>query len=125
MRASVHQLEEQRLRPEHVPALQDAQADVLRTAFGTLPDAAASDGVVPTRSQSWGDVIQAVEADHLDVVGHYGDPAHVPPHIDWLTTGSGCTSARFEALWNAVVEWMLADGAVAPVAGIAGGGRAR
>jgi triacylglycerol lipase len=100
-----------RLPPDRVPALDDVQADALRTAFGTLPDAAANDGVVPTRSQAWGEVIHAVEADHLDVVGHFGDPAHHPPHIDWITTGSGCTTARFEALWNAVVDWMLKDGA--------------
>jgi len=99
-----------RLPPDRVPALEDAQADVLRTAYGTLPDAAANDGVVPTRSQPWGDVICAVEADHLDVIGHYGDLTHLPPHIDWITTGSGCTTERFDGLWTAVVDWMLKDG---------------
>ncbi len=98
-----------RLPPDHVPALEDAQADILRSAFGTLPDAAANDGMVPTRSQVWGEVIHAVEADHLDVVGHYGDATRLPPHIDWITTGSGCTTARFETLWTAVVEWILRD----------------
>ena len=106
--AVMHRLS--RLAPERVPPLDDAQANVLRDAFGTLPDAAASDGVVPTRSQPWGEVIDAVEADHLDILGHYGDLAHDPPHIDWVTTGSGCTTPRFEAVWNAVVEWMLRDG---------------
>ncbi len=104
--AALHRLT--RFPPDRVPPLDDAQADALRTAYGTLPDAAASDGVVPTRSQAWGEVIHAVEADHLDVVGHYGDATHVPPHIDWITTGTGCDTARFEALWSAVVEWMLA-----------------
>src|SRR5262249_33586749 len=33
--------------PARAPPLDDAQADVLRTAFGTLPDAAANDGMVP------------------------------------------------------------------------------
>jgi len=69
---------------------------------------------VPTRSQPWGEVIAAVQADHLDVVGHFGDPAHDPPHIDWITTGSGFTTERFEALWAAVVDFMLA----APASGI-------
>ncbi len=103
--AAMHRLA--RLPTARVPPLDDTQAAVLRTAFGALPDAAASDGVVPTRSQVWGDVIQAIRADHLDVVGHYGDPAHEPPHIDWITTGSGCTTPRFERLWDSVVEWML------------------
>jgi hypothetical protein len=106
--AAMHRLA--RLAPERVPPLEDAQADVLRDAFGTLPDAAASDGVVPTRAQPWGEVIHAARADHLDVLGHYGDPASRPPHIDWIVTGSGCTTPRFQALWEAVVEWMLRDG---------------
>src|SRR5262249_22398758 len=42
-----------RIPPDRVPPLDDVQADVLRTAFGTLPDAAANDGMVPTRSQPW------------------------------------------------------------------------
>jgi hypothetical protein len=103
--AALHRLA--RLPPDRVPPLDDAQADVLRTAFGTVPDAAANDGMVPTRSQAWGEVILAVQADHLDVVGHFGDPAHDPPHIDWITTGSGCNTARFEELWAAVVDFML------------------
>src|SRR5262249_31978930 len=96
-----------RLPPHRVPPLDDAQADVLREAFGVLPDAAANDGVVPTRSQAWGQIIHAVRADHLDVIGHFGDSAHDPPHIDWITTGSGCTTARFEGLWSSVVDFML------------------
>jgi len=48
-----------------------------------------------------------VRGDHLDVVGHFGDPAHDPPHIDWITTGSGFTLARFEELWGSVVDFML------------------
>ena len=104
--AALHRLA--RLPPDRVPPLEDAQADVLRAAFGTVPDAAANDGMVPTRSQAWGEVIHAVQADHLDVVGHFGDPAHDPPHIDWITTGSGCNTARFEELWAAVVDFMLA-----------------
>jgi triacylglycerol lipase len=105
--AALHRLA--RLPPDRVPTLDDAQAAALRDAFGTLPDAAANDGVVPTRSQPWGEVIHAVRADHLDVVGHFGDPAHDPPHIDWITTGSGCTIARFEELWDAVVDFMLRE----------------
>jgi len=104
--AALHRLA--RLPPDRVPPLEDAQADVLRAAFGTVPDAAANDGMVPTRSQAWGEVIHAVQADHLDVVGHFGDPTHDPPHIDWITTGSGCNTARFEELWAAVVDFMLA-----------------
>jgi hypothetical protein len=70
--------------------------------LGTLPSAAANDGVIPTLSQVWGDVVHATHADHLDVIGHFSDPRHVPPHYDWLSSGSGFTRQRFEGLWNDV-----------------------
>src|SRR5262249_28654614 len=96
-----------RLPPDRGPPLDDAQAAVLRGAFGTLPDAAASDGMVPTRSQPWGGGIHAGRGDHLDGVGHFGDPAHDPPPLGSVTTGSGFTLARFEELWDSVVDFML------------------
>ena len=96
-----------RLPSDRVPTARRRAGRRAARAFGTLPDAAANDGMVPTRSQPWGEVIHAVRADHLDVVGHFGDPAHDPPHIDWITTGSGCNIARFEELWSAVVDFML------------------
>src|SRR5439155_139941 len=42
-----------------VPALAPAQARRLRRAYGTLPGPGANDGIVPTRSQPWGDLIHA------------------------------------------------------------------
>jgi hypothetical protein len=92
-------------RPALIPT--PAQARALRAVFGVLPPASANDGVVPTLSQVWGEVVHAVEADHLDVIGHFGDPLHVPPHYDWLATGSGFTRQRFEALWTDVLGWLV------------------
>jgi hypothetical protein len=82
---------------------------ILRRAYGTVPRARANDGIVPTRSQVWGEILQAVQADHLDAIGHFNDPAVLPPHFDWLPTGSGFDRRRFEALWNGVVNSILAD----------------
>jgi triacylglycerol esterase/lipase EstA (alpha/beta hydrolase family) len=84
------------------PELTREQTRVLRRAFGTMPTPAANDGVIPTVSQVWGDLVHATQADHLDVIGHFADRAHVPPHYDWLASGSGFTRQRFEALWNDV-----------------------
>ena len=45
----------------------------LRHAYGALPTVKANDGLVPTRSQVWGDMVHAAQADHLDVIGHFAD----------------------------------------------------
>jgi hypothetical protein len=92
-----------------VPALAPAQERALRRAFGRVPDGAASDGIVPTRSQVFGRVLHAAVADHLDVLGHFRGPEGVrPPHVDWLATGSGFDVARFRALWADVACFVAA-----------------
>ena len=91
---------------EDPPALDRAQAAVLRRAYGSVPPPAANDGVVPTRSQVWGTVIHAATADHLDVIGHFPDPTHVPPHFDWLASGSGFDRERFDAVWRDVARFV-------------------
>jgi hypothetical protein len=85
------------------------QARVLRRAYGAIPSPDGNDGLVPTLSQAWGPVIHAAVADHLDVLGHFRDAAHDPPHVDWLVTGSGFTRRRFEALWADVASFLVAD----------------
>ena len=88
-------------------ALAPAQARQLLRACGTLPAAGANDGIVPTRSQPWGDLIHTAQADHLDVIGHFRDRADPPRHTDWLTTGSGFDAERFEALWADVAGYVF------------------
>jgi len=98
------------LPASRLPALAPAQARRLRRAYGTLPGAAPSDGIVPTRSQPWGDVIHAAQADHLDVIGHFREDATPPRHVDWLTSGSGFDVERFEAVWADVARWVFRPG---------------
>ena len=86
--------------------LEPEQAGALVGAYGELPPAAASDGMVPTRSQVFGEVIHAARADHLDVIGHYHDPAAVPPHFDWLSSGSRFNRTRFFGLWSDVARFV-------------------
>jgi len=83
-------------------------ARALRHAYGATPSAAANDGMVPTRSQAWGPILHAAIADHLDVLGHFRDGSHDPPHVDWLVTGSGFNRVRFEALWSDVARFLTA-----------------
>ena len=78
----------------HVVAPTPKQIGFLRAAYGDLPSGTANDGVVPTLSQPWGEVIHATHADHLDVIGHFNQPSHVPPHYDWLASGSGFDRGR-------------------------------
>jgi len=91
-----------------LPALTPAQRELLPRAFGRLPQSSDNDGVVPTGSQLWGEVIHAAVADHLDVIGHFGDARRVPPHYDWLASGSGFRREHFERLWTDVA-YFLAD----------------
>lgn len=99
-----------RTTTSHLPQLTTPQSQRLAAAYGELPSVHANDGVVPTLSQVWGEVIHAARGDHLDVLGHFRGPAHDPPHYDWLTSGSGFDRAGFEALWTAVVGWIAAGG---------------
>jgi len=57
-------------------------------------------------SQLWGEVVAAVWADHLDVIGHFDHPTHVPPHFDWLASGTGFTLRDFEQLWRKAAIWL-------------------
>jgi triacylglycerol lipase len=81
-------------------------AEALRGAYGKVPDHRANDGIVPTLSQLWGDVIASVWADHHDVIGHFHRPTHVPRHFDWVASGTGFDRPHFEALWRTVAVYL-------------------
>lgn len=91
--------------PDPVPE----QRIVLERAFGSFPDRSWSDGIVPTLSQIWGEVIHAARADHLDVVGHYGSLRADDATGDWLPTRSGFGDAEFDALWSAVARFITEE----------------
>ena len=88
------------------PPLEPEQSSMLLQAFGELPAASDNDGIVPALSQVHGEVIHAAWADHLDLVGHFHDPAHDPPHYDWLASGSGFNRRAFDALWEDVARFI-------------------
>jgi hypothetical protein len=88
------------------PELEGAQVHALAAGFGGLPDAGDSDGVVPTLSQVHGEEIAPAWADHLDVIGHFPEERHVPPHHDWIASGSRFDRRGFERLWDAVVDFV-------------------
>ena len=88
------------------PEPSEETKEALRVYFGELPPPGANDGVVPTWSQVHGRVIHAAWADHLDVCGHFSDSKEDTMHIDWLSSNTQYTRAKFEKLWFDVVEFI-------------------
>ena len=85
---------------------------VLARAFGRSPGARANDGVVPLRSQIWGQLIWAGYADHLDVLGHFADDGAKPTgegevqHVDWLSSGASFDRDQFARVMDAIAAGM-------------------
>jgi hypothetical protein len=67
----------------------------------------SNDGIVPTLSMLWGDLLWAGEADHLDVLGHFHDDCSPAEHVDWVTSGARFTRQRFGALLDAIARFQL------------------
>ncbi|MEC7523873.1 MAG: triacylglycerol lipase [Myxococcota bacterium] len=82
----------------------DAQAARLRELLGEVPPSSAHDGIVPTLAQAWGEVVAAATADHLDLVGHYGNGEG---SSDWLPSGSGFDTEAFHDVWARVARFQL------------------
>lgn len=98
-----------RIRPELLQELTPAQERALVEQLGAVPSAKDNDGIVPTRSQVWGELIHAASADHLDVVGHYGQTRKVDGiYADWIPTLSGFDDNAFDALWSDVARFIAA-----------------
>jgi len=85
-----------------------ARIAALSRAYGSKVDHRVNDGMVPTHAQVWGELIRAVWADHHDVIGHFHHPTHVPPHFDWVASGTGFTREQFEQLWEDVAAFVAA-----------------
>lgn len=85
-----------------------AQSTALTRAYGRLMAPRDNDGMVPTLSQVWGEIIHATWGDHLDAIGHFYLPQHVPPHFDWLNSGTRFSMADFEHIWRDVGEFLVA-----------------
>lgn len=91
------------------PTLEEEQRAALAGELGQLPEADDNDGIIPTWSQLRGEIVAAVCADHLDLIGHFDDPSHQPPHFDWLVTNSGFRRRQFEALWRRTLDFCLEE----------------
>lgn len=80
--------------------------DYLEAALGLPIDNSLNDGLVPTMSMVWGEVIWAGTADHLDVLGHFrGD--RDSGHTDWLVSGAGFREDDFDEAMDAIADFQL------------------
>lgn len=84
-----------------VEQLSQLDAGLARPATGR-----DSDGLVPVLSQAWGRVLHVARADHLDVVGQYGSLGEKNWSGDWLPSESGFDAQAFEAVWQAVADFI-------------------
>jgi hypothetical protein len=65
-----------------------------------------NDGLVPTASMVWGDVLWAGTADHLDILGHFGGERD-SSHTDWLVSGAGFREDDFDDAMDAIADFQL------------------
>jgi triacylglycerol lipase len=90
----------------YYPELDAQQRAALVAAYGELPALSDNDGMAPTLSQVWGEVVHVTDADHLDVMGQYGDLLGPGIHADWLPSHSGFDGLSFAALWSDVAAFV-------------------
>ena len=90
-----------------IPEAVGSQRTRLLEFWGELPSPRDNDGISPTNSQIWGELVHATNADHLDVVGHFGSTEENGHAGDWLPSRSGFSLADFERLWSDVATFIL------------------
>jgi triacylglycerol lipase len=90
-----------------IPEAVGQQRERLVELLGELPSPHDNDGISPTNSQVWGELVHATNADHLDVCGHFGSTEQGDHAGDWLPSHSGFDAERFERLWTDVATFIL------------------
>ena len=85
------------------------ETEFLRVGIDHEVNSESNDGIVPTLSMLWGELLWAGEADHLDILGHFHDDQKPKLHMDWVTSGSRFTRQRFGAVLDEIVKFALRD----------------
>lgn len=89
-------------------SLNAEQQKALSAVFTTELGAHTVDGIVPTLSMLWGELIWCGYADHLDIVGHFGDYGATPRrHVDWLESGAKFSRRDFAMAADALAAFLL------------------
>ncbi len=85
----------------------EQQAEQLRWGLSGVVDATCNDGIVPTLSMLWGELLWCGEGDHLDVLGHFHDDQRPAIHKDWVTSGAHFTRQRFGQAMDSLVRFLM------------------
>ncbi len=94
------------MNEHYLPKLAPEQWQPLERGFGRRPGAGDNDGIVPVLAQLWGEIVHVARADHFDVIGHFNDARHDPPHFDWLASDCRFDRGSFERLWRDVAGFV-------------------
>jgi hypothetical protein len=87
----------------------DRQQPLLERGFASALRPEMVDGIVPTLSMLWGELLWCGAADHLDIVGHFADGGMPVTHIDWLESGARFGRSDFAAMADAVCAFLQRD----------------
>lgn len=105
--ATIHRFTAQQHRRYPYATLPTSDQERLSRAIGSSVNERTSDGVVPTLSMVWDQLLWCGGADHLDVLGHFHDEFRPTPHVDWLTSGASFGRPQFWRMMDAIVRFQL------------------
>jgi len=108
--STLYQLTSQRPRMYDYAEPNAQQAEALRWSFADKVTDRSNDGVVPSLSMLWGELLWCGEADHLDILGHFHDDEKPAAHADWMMSGAHFTRVRFNQAIDAIANFILGQG---------------
>lgn len=107
MYTTLYQFTSQRPKMYPYATLSPEQAELFAKHVRSEVSDKCNDGVVPTLSQVWGELIWCGDGDHLDVLGHFQDDQEPTQHVDWMTSGAHFTRQRFDSAMDAIAKFQL------------------
>jgi hypothetical protein len=105
--STIHRFTAQQHQRYGYAPLLPAARDRLSRGLGQPVNERTSDGVVPTLSMVWDQLVWCGGADHLDVLGHFHDDFRPSRHVDWLTSGAHFSRPQFWRMMDTIVRFQL------------------